>query len=525
MDYQRLLDLTELILVLRGGRGSGNWGHVGRPGKRGGSGRGGGLKAIGAKPGSSHKERRKASQKFRQERKVLGDIKSKLLKDRGGLEDFSRTELMTLRSRIDQLLSNSSEANNRLMRETPGVSHGHTVTVLGTDPSKKFEMRYEVRELDDLITSNNDSGSINPNFPKELQPRDRTRVASQRQIDSIASNLQPEALLDEFKAIDRGTPIVGDDNAVESGNGRSMALRRARDKHPDQYAKYQDQLKKTAQDRGIDPATLDQFQNPVLVRVRKTDVDRVEFAKEANTASILGASDTERARSDASRISSEHLQNITMRDSIDDTIRAASNRDFVRSFVANTPEVERAMMVDRSGNLTRSGENRIKAAMFNRVFDSPNLSDRIFESTDNDIKNVTNGIMNSLGPMLRAEELVRTGQRASGLSVSSDIAKTIEVFSSLKDRKMTVSDFLSQGTLFERELTVGQEKILVEIDKRKRSGKQLSEFFGSWSRLVESEPHPQQGSLFGGAGRSKDQLIDAWISTVSNQPSQVGLFQ
>ncbi len=34
MDYQRLLDLTEDILTLRGGRGSGNWAHDGRPGRK-----------------------------------------------------------------------------------------------------------------------------------------------------------------------------------------------------------------------------------------------------------------------------------------------------------------------------------------------------------------------------------------------------------------------------------------------------------------------------------------------------------
>jgi hypothetical protein len=79
--------------------------------------------------------------------------------------------------------------------------------------------------------------------------------------------------------------------------------------------------------------------------------------------------------------------------------------------VGNTPEVERAAMIDRNGNLTKTGENRVKAAMFNRVYDSPTLSDRIFESTDNDIKNITNGIMNSLGDTSRAEELIRTGQR------------------------------------------------------------------------------------------------------------------
>lgn len=47
-----LAALTEGILILRGGRTSGNWGHAGRKGKRGGSGRGGGFGRIGVKPGS-----------------------------------------------------------------------------------------------------------------------------------------------------------------------------------------------------------------------------------------------------------------------------------------------------------------------------------------------------------------------------------------------------------------------------------------------------------------------------------------
>jgi hypothetical protein len=304
-----------------------------------------------------------------------------------------------------------------------------------------------------------------------------------------------------------------------------MALRRARDQHPEQFKKYQDELKKSAQDKGIDPATLDSFDNPVLVRVRKTDVDRVEFAKEANTASILGASDTERARADAGRITSEGLQNILVKDSIDDTIRSRANRDFVRSFVGNTPEVERAAMIDKNGALTKTGENRIKAAMFNRVYDSPELSDRIFESTDNDIKNITNGIMNSLGNSSKAEELIRTGQRDKGLSLSGDVSKAVQTFAALKDRKMTVSDFLAQGALFERELNPLQEKLLVEIDKRRRSGKKMAEFFSGYSDLVEREPNPGQGSLFGGGlRRSKSELLDILIEQGNRPPGQIGLF-
>jgi hypothetical protein len=58
-----LAALTEGILTLRGGRTSGNWGHAGRKGKRGGSGAGGGFKRIGVKPGASRKEVKRAAKK------------------------------------------------------------------------------------------------------------------------------------------------------------------------------------------------------------------------------------------------------------------------------------------------------------------------------------------------------------------------------------------------------------------------------------------------------------------------------
>lgn len=66
MNYELLLNLTKQILVLRGGPGSGNWGHSGRPGKLGGSGKGGGLSLIGSNREASHKERKQAAAKFKQ---------------------------------------------------------------------------------------------------------------------------------------------------------------------------------------------------------------------------------------------------------------------------------------------------------------------------------------------------------------------------------------------------------------------------------------------------------------------------
>lgn len=441
------------------------------------------------------------------------------------LEDMNRDELLELRARIDRMLGQSGEANQQLATEQPKPTGraGNVVTAVGTDPTKKYTMRYELRELDELVTSNDESGRINPAYPKELQPRDRTRASSRAQVGNIAADLEPDALLDEFKAIDRGTPIIGNDNAVESGNGRSMALQKAQKDYPEQYEKYKKRLAETASERGIDPAEVEKMKNPVLVRVRIDDTDRVQFAKDANTSGALGMSDSERARNDASRIRSEHLQNIQAQGDLDTTLRSPRNRDFVRSFVANTPETERAEMMDKSGNLTQRGEKRIKAAMFNRVYDDPNLTDRIFESTDNDIKNITNGMMNSLGNVSKAEELVRTGQRNSDLSISDDITKAVNVYTSLKQRGMSVDDYLSQGQMFGRELNQTQEKIMVELHSRRRSSKQVKDFFDGWNDLIEAEPHPQQTSMFGPGGRSKSELVDTWINRAQTG-GQMGMF-
>ena len=59
----------KLKVRLKGGPGSGNWGHAGRPGKVGGSAPGGGLGTIGARAGSTAEERAELSAKTRKERR------------------------------------------------------------------------------------------------------------------------------------------------------------------------------------------------------------------------------------------------------------------------------------------------------------------------------------------------------------------------------------------------------------------------------------------------------------------------
>ncbi|MCA9977658.1 MAG: hypothetical protein KC413_17990, partial [Anaerolineales bacterium] len=306
----------------------------------------------------------------------------------------------------------------------------------------------------------------------------------------------------------------------------TMALRRARAQHPEQYAAYKAELAQAAREKGIDPATLDQYQNPVLVRVRVDEVDRAKFAKEANTQAILGMSDTERARADAARLSTGDLTRFQASDNIDADISRTPNREFVRSFMGKLPEGERAALMDRHGELTQSGRQRIKAAMFTRVYDDARLADKIFESTDNDTRNITNGIMSSLGSVARADELARSGQRSREYAIAGDVAAAVNKLSSIKrDGKQTVEMYLQQHSLFGDDLTPTQKKILVALHERRRSGKAVGELLNGWAELVERQPPPQQAGLFGGTGQtSKEELVERWLTQPARPQAQQSLF-
>lgn len=418
----------------------------------------------------------------------------------------------TMRERLHHL-----QANRLPTAETATAEQkGQIVRVIGTS-GDRYDMQYELRELGDLIPSNDANGTVNPTYPAALQPRDRTRAGSRLQVDGMAKNLDADLLLTEFNSLDRGAPIIGTDNAVESGNGRTMALNRASEVYPDQYDQYRTQLGERAEQFGLSPDVVQAMSQPVLVRRRISDVDRLQFTQEANASAVLTMSATEQAQSDAERISVRDLMNLEIGEDTDTALRQVRNRPFVRSFVGNLPDNERAQLITRDGDLTQAGVNRIKGGMLARVYPSERLHDRILENPDNDMKNITNGLMGSLGQMARAEEMVATGQRSSDLSVAPDISRAVETLGQLKGEGMTIQTYLSQQTVFDRELTPVQEKILIKLDENKRSSKAVKEMVNGWAHLVETQPHPNQQSIFADTELSRDALINIWLTPATQQ--------
>ncbi|HAE63714.1 MAG TPA: transglycosylase, partial [Acinetobacter johnsonii] len=254
-----------------------------------------------------------------------------------------------------------------------------TSTAIGMDGSS-YDMAYEVKSLDELIASNDAAYGVNPLYPADLQPRDRTREASRQQIERMAEDLRPE-LLGESPKLSDGAPIIGMDNVVESGNGRTLAIAKAYESgRAEEYRAF---LEQYAAERGIDIAGIN---NPVLVRTRLTDTDRTQFAKLANESDVAQYSATERAVSDSDRLPDASLLKINN----DGSINLDGSMDFVRGFVGSLPKSEQGTVITGDGRLSQEGKRRIESAIMQRAYDDSSLVTRLSENLDDDSKAVLN---------------------------------------------------------------------------------------------------------------------------------------
>ena len=360
-----------------------------------------------------------------------------------------------------------------------------TSTAIGMNGSS-YEMAYEVKSLDELIASNDAAYGVNPKYPSELQPRDRTREASRQQIEDMANDLRPE-WLGESPRLSDGAPIIGVDNVVESGNGRTLAIGKAYEQgKAEEYRAFVEQY---AREKGWDISGIN---NPVLVRTRLTDTDRVQFARLANESDVAQFSASERAISDADRLPDASMLKINS----DGAINLDQSMDYVRNFIASLPKAEQGSVITGDGRLSQEGKRRIESAITQHAYGDSSLVTRLAENLDDDSKTVLNALLRAAPQLSQLDALVKQGGRHQN-SIAKDLAQAAQKLSDLKASGMRVDDYLNQGQLIEDGLSPGARDFLNVFDQNKRSAKAISENIQSKIDEVEAMGDPRQGSLFG----------------------------
>jgi hypothetical protein len=373
-------------------------------------------------------------------------------------------------------------------RGQPLVGPAGASAEVTTERGLTVPVRYRVADIGDLVTSHTNDLKVDPRFPAELQPRDRTRDASEAQIARIENAINPALLAESAKASD-GAPIVGGDSVVESGNARTIALRRAYGSgKADAYRQW---LIDNAARFGLDPEQIRAVKNPVLVRQANGQYDRAEFARQANESAIAQLSETEQAASDAQRL--PDLEGFITDDSgaINLSQSAAFVRDFMRLVVAPT---ERNAMMTADGNLSQRGVARIRNAVFAKAYGDADLVAMLTESTDANVKNILTGLQRAAPDVARVRELAESGARAPADFIP-ELVDAVRRFSQLRADGMTVDQSLAQAGMFGGGPSDRVVDIMRRLEADTRAPRRVAEMVQDMAMQLDAGGDPRQGAL------------------------------
>ncbi len=429
----------------------------------------------------------------RQENPAVRLAELDLLRQDRPLTELERSEAQTLVQRLDAaeqaLMQGPTDAETT--REAMTAIKG-AQTEFSTEAGVRLAGEYALVSADDLLTSHDENLRANPLYPKELQPRDRSRSASEIQVSGIVQKLDPARLGLSADAA-TGAPIVGADGLVESGNARTIALKRVYQANGQKAADYKAWLQQNAQQFGLTPEMVSGMAKPVLVRVRSTPVNRAEFARQANASTVQRMSPAEQAAADAKRLASlEGLEPDEMGD-------FASSHDFIRQFMATLPVTEQSEMIESDGRLSTAGYRRIQNAVLAKAYgDSPTLR-RMTESLDNRLVNISKALVRVAPTIAAARERMQAGSLYEA-DIAPDLVQAVEGLSALKDKGWTVEQELGQVDLTGPKYSPEATELLRFLADNARSPRRIAEFLQRYHGALEAAGDPNQGSLLGDTG-------------------------
>jgi|GEM_PF-2228494 len=361
----------------------------------------------------------------------------------------------------------------------------------------KVSGRYRIADADQVMTSDH------PAYNQAYQPRNRDTVSSRAQIEKMAAHINP-SLLQESPLTDTGAPLVDRNGQVISGNGRTMALRKAYDtgKATDYVAAVHD----FARQRGIEvPA---EVKRPVLVReiAPDHDADLARIAELSNRDNKLQRTAAEQAEADAQELIKGNLLD-HFNPGEDGEILTGGNNDFNRAFVRTVGD---ASLLNSDGSFSPAMEQRVRYAVLGALLHGEPESRQLLATLVEQrsvlgIKRQVDGVMSMSGQVLKLAndkpEYDIRHDLAQALRDYVDYRKAI-----MRGEVKTLDDYLSQGSLFDApSSTAASDFILAQLDKAS-SMKQIREWLGDFVARGQRTDN-QTSDLFGAEPPVKTQLL------------------
>lgn len=329
--------------------------------------------------------------------------------------------------------------------EVPEVQRGRTDLVVDAD-GNRYPVQYAVVEAEDILTSNNIDGSINPTYG------------------------------------------VGAQMEAMAGNGRAVGLKMAYERgNADNYRS--ELLADTSHEVPVD--VINGMRNPVLVRIMRDEDVKANMGDITNRSATQQLSVAEQAMTDAARIDLSRL-------SFTDT--GAISPDSVREFVALLSAEERAALIDAHGVPNDDAVRRLKNAIFQTTYKTTTLTDLI-NTTDKEQKA---GIANVLTAFQQAAPRLLKLEGAGELDFRPTIAEILgELAESRRRGKGLSLDELSrQSGLVGLSRSPEAEAMLqwlTQIEGQKGARRAISDTLGELADFVRTNLDNQAmgGDMFG----------------------------
>lgn len=232
--------------------------------------------------------------------------------------------------------------------DIPEVQRGNADVVVAAD-GRRYNVQYAVVEADQVLTSNNIDGSVNPGYGH------------------------------------------GENITAIAGNGRAVGVKEA-------YArgtadKYRSELE-VDQATGIEPSVYTGMSKPMLVRIMRDEDITADIGDITNRSATAQLSATEQAMTDAQRIDLASLQ---FND--DGSISPES----VRQFASQLPAEERSRIVDSNGIPTQEAARRLDNAIFQQVYQNMALTDLLNTSEKTGVARMLSAFRQMAPSLLKLE--------------------------------------------------------------------------------------------------------------------------
>lgn len=381
----------------------------------------------------------------------------------------------------------------KLMERVPA---GKTVKVHASTNDAGFDATYKIVPAGDITASHDMNYAVNDLYPAEYQPRDRNRPQMRGQVEKMTKGMKPE-LLAESQFVNEGAPVVNNSGVVLNGNGRVMAIQKAyqglTDSHKKSAKAYKDFLASIAPSLGIAPEKVQSMEHPVLVRQAADDADTKAIINSTEGGAKLGGA--EQAKADADRLKLSTLEQFV--DNGTGEFMNPSNREFRRAAASDVfSDAEGNSVFNEKGDLSPTGQFRIRNAIFAKAYDDNYLLTQLSEATDNNSKNIMNAMIAAAPEVAKVNEGIKNGTLYPDYDISDVITKTAKTIMSLRNEGKPLSFHLQETSLFSQGESEAKRLVLEFIERNKFKSRTIADMYKGACDRIFAVGSPKQSKLF-----------------------------